>query len=81
MFFLCQRMDLLPEMRALVNTDHVIAITPVSGGLKSRLVLVNGEAWEVNLPFTRAIAMLRAEVEIIEPVPPIDRRRGPGAAG
>jgi len=75
MFLLCQRTDTLPEIRALVNTDHLIAISPVSGGVKSKLVLVNGESWEVNLPFTRAIAMLHAAVEIVEPVPRVDRRR------
>jgi hypothetical protein len=80
MFLLCQRTDTLPEIRALVNTDHLIAISPVSGGIKSKLVLVNGESWEVNLPFTRAIALLRTEVEIVEPVARVERRRAPDDA-
>lgn len=76
MFFVIQRTDTLPELRALVNTDHIIAVSPVSGGLKSRLTLSNGETWEVALPFTRAITLLRAELEIVEPVVPVDRRQG-----
>ena len=80
MVVLCQRTDIMPEMRALVNTDHVIAIT-VSGGVKSRLTLVNGEAWEVNLSFTRAISLLRHEPDIVEPVAPVDRRRATDSGG
>jgi hypothetical protein len=86
MFVVVQRTDTLPEMRALVNTDHVIAVNPVGGGAKSRLTLSNGEAWEIALPFTRAISLLHAELEIVEPVVPverrpsfIDRRKGPDA--
>ena len=89
MFLLCQRTDTLPEMRVLVNTDHIVAVSPVSGGIKSRLSLANGEVWEVNLSFTRAISLLHAEAEIVEPVAPpvdrrrdpVDRRRDPGAGG
>jgi len=76
MFVVVQRTDTLPEVRALVNTDHIIAVTPVGGGIKSRLTLSNGEAWEVGLSFTRAISLLRAEVEIVEPVVPPERRPG-----
>ena len=79
MFLLCHRTDTLPEIRALVNTDHIIAVSPVSGGVKSRLSMSNGEAWEVSLSFTRAMSLLHAEAEIVEPVidrraPPVDRR-------
>ncbi len=79
MFLLCQRTDVLPETRVLVNTSHVIAIVPVSGGVKSRLVLAIGETWEVNLPFTQAIGLLRSEAEVAAAAAPADRRRGPGA--
>ena len=86
MFVVVQRTDTLPEMRALVNTDHLVAVNPVSGSVKSRLTLSNGETWEVALPFTRAITLLHAELEIVEPVVPadrrqdfIDRRKGPSA--
>lgn len=76
MFVVVQRTDTLPEMRALVNTDHVVAVNPVGGGVKSRVTLTNGEVWEVSLPFTRAITLLRAELEIVEPVLPVERRPG-----
>lgn len=76
MFIVVQRTDTLPEMRVLVNTDHIIAVNPVGGGTKSRLTLSNGEVWEVALPFTRAITLLRAELEIVEPVLPAERRPG-----
>jgi hypothetical protein len=76
MFVVVQRTDTLPEMRALVNTDQIVAVNPVGGGGKSRFTLSNGEVWEVALPFTRAITLLRAELEIVEPVLPVDRRPG-----
>ena len=76
MFVVVQRTDTLPEMRALVNTDQIIAVNPVGGGGKTRFTLSNGEVWEVSLPFTRAITLLRAELEIVEPVLPVDRRPG-----
>jgi hypothetical protein len=75
MFVVLQRTDTLPEMRALVNSDHIISMAPVAGGLKSRLTLSNGEVWEIALPFPRAISLLKAEVEIVEPIVPVDRRR------
>jgi len=61
MFVLVQRTDTLPEMRVLVNTDHIVAAMPVSGGIRSRLYLANGEAWEVSLPFARVVGLLRDE--------------------
>ncbi len=61
MFLLVQRTDTLPEMRVLVNTDQLVAALPVAGGVKTRLYLATGETWEVALPFTRAIALLRGE--------------------
>ena len=76
MFVVVQRTDTLPEMRALVNTDHIVAVNPVGGGVKSRFTLSNGEVWEVGLPFTRAITLLHAELEIVEPVLPVERRPG-----
>jgi hypothetical protein len=76
MFMLCQRTDTLPEMRVLVNSDHIVAVVPISGGVKSRLILSNGETWEVALSFTRAISLLHAELEIVEPVLPAERRQG-----
>jgi hypothetical protein len=76
MFVVVQRTDTLPEMRALINSDHIVAVSPVGGGFKSRLTLTNGEVWEVALPFTRAITLLHAELEIVEPVLPVDRRPG-----
>jgi hypothetical protein len=66
MFLVVQRTDTLPEMRALVNTDHVVAVMPVAGGVKTKLYLANGDTWEVALPFTRASAVFHAEAE---PVP------------
>lgn len=91
MFILVQRTDTLPETRVLVNSDHVVAVLPVTGGggQKSRLVISIGETWEVALPFNRAIAQFRGEPEMIPPVnpteqlpgvprsptPPVDRRR------
>jgi hypothetical protein len=74
-----QRTDTLPEMRALVNTDHVVAVLPISGGIKSKIYLVTGEAWEISLPFSRASGVLRGETEMIAPTNAADRR--PGAAG
>ena len=63
MFLVVQRTDTLPEMRALVNTDHVVAVMPVAGGVRTKLYLSNGDTWEVALPFTRASAMFREEIE------------------
>ena len=50
-------------MRALVNTDHVVAVMPVAGGVRTKLYLANGDTWEVALPFTRASAVFREEIE------------------
>ena len=61
MFLLVQRTDTLPEMRAVVNTDHIVAVMPVAGGVKTKLYLSNGDTWDVALPFTRAIAMFRGD--------------------
>ena len=63
MFILVQRTDTLPEMRALVNTDHVVAVMPVAGGVRTKLYLSNGDTWEITLPFTRASTVFREEVE------------------
>ena len=75
MFVVVQRTDTLPEIRALVNSDHVISIAPVGGGTRSRWSLSNGETWEVAMPFTRALSLLRAELEMVEPVLPVGRPR------
>jgi hypothetical protein len=66
MFLVVQRTDTLPEMRALVNTDHVVAVMPVAGGVRTKLYLSNGDTWEISLPFTRASTVFHAEME---PVP------------
>ncbi len=87
MFVVVQRTDTLPELRALVNTDHIISVAPVGGGTRSRWSLSNGETWEVGMPFTRALSLLQAEPEMVEPVLPVGRRDfvdrrsdpGPGA--
>ncbi|HET6197094.1 MAG TPA: hypothetical protein VFE12_15135 [Acetobacteraceae bacterium] len=63
MFLVVQRTDTLPEMRALVNTDHVVAVMPVAGGVRTKLYLSNGDTWEVAMPFTRASALFREEIE------------------
>jgi hypothetical protein len=68
MFVLLQRTDTLPEMRVLVDTGHIAAAAPVGGGVRTRLYLTIGEAWEISLPFARAIAMLRDG----QPPPPTD---------
>jgi hypothetical protein len=72
MFLLVQRTDTLPEMRALVNTDHIVAVMPVSGGVKTKLYLATGESWEVAFPFTRAISLLH-EPEMVAPSAPGER--------
>lgn len=60
MFLLYVRKDMIPELRVLVNTDHIVAAMPAgAGGDKTKLYLSTGENWEVALPFTRAIAILR----------------------
>jgi hypothetical protein len=81
MFFLCQRTDTLPEQRALVNSEHVVAILPVAGGVRSKLYLVNSEAWEISLPFTRTVALFREETEVVSGVPPQERGRAMAGAG
>ena len=48
MFILCQRTDTLPEMRALVNSDHVVAALPSGGGVRTKLLLDSGESWEIS---------------------------------
>ena len=63
MFILVQRTDTLPEMRAMVNTDHIVAVMPVSGGVKTKLYLSNGDTWDIGLGFTRAVALFRGEAE------------------
>ncbi len=67
MFLLVQRTDTLPEMRAMINTDHVVALMPGgatgSGGAKTKLYLANGDTWEIALPFTRAASLFREETE------------------
>jgi hypothetical protein len=63
MFLVVQRTDTLPEMRAVVNTDHVVAVMPVAGGARTKLYLSNGDTWEVTLPFARASAVFREEIE------------------
>jgi hypothetical protein len=61
MFLLVQRTDTMPEVRVLINTDHIVAILPVFGGTKSKFHLDSGEAWEIGLPFSQAQALFRAE--------------------
>jgi len=73
MFLLVQRTDTLPELRALVNTDQVVAVLPVTGGVKTRLYLATGETWEIAMPFTRAISMFRAEPDVVPPLAPGER--------
>jgi hypothetical protein len=63
MFLVVQRTDTLPEMRAIVNTDHVVAVMPVSGGMKTKLYLANGDTWEIAMAFTRAIGVFHGESE------------------
>ena len=62
MFLVVQRTDTLPEIRAIVNTDHVVAVMPVAGGIKTKLYLSNGDSWDVALAFTRAVTIFRDEV-------------------
>ena len=63
MFLVVQRTDTLPEMRALVNTDHVVAVMPAAGGVKTKLYLSNGDTWDIALPFARASSVFREEIE------------------
>ena len=63
MFALVQRTDTLPEMRVVVNTEHVVAAVPVGGGVRTKLYLTIGEAWEIGLPFTQAVSMLRGDAD------------------
>jgi len=72
MFILVQRTDTLPEMRSLVNTDQIVAVLPVAGGVKTKLYLTTGESWEVALPFTRAIHLLQGS-ETAGPAAPVER--------
>ena len=60
MFLLYLRKDMLPELRVLVNTDHIVGAMPSgAGGDKTKLFLSTGETWEVGAPFARVIAVLR----------------------
>ncbi len=61
MFLLCQRTDTMPEMRVLLNTDHIVAVMPVFGGSKTKFYLDNGEAWEIGMPFSQAQTVFREE--------------------
>ena len=61
MFLVVQRTDTLPEMRALVNTDHVVAVMPIPDGVKLRLS--NDDTWGIALPFPRASAVFRQDIE------------------
>jgi hypothetical protein len=60
MFLLYLRKDMIPELRALINTDHIVAAMPSgAGGDKTKIYLSTGENWEIGAPFTRIIAVLR----------------------
>jgi hypothetical protein len=48
-------------MRALVNTDHVVAVMPVPDLVKLRLS--NDDTWEIALPFPHARAVFRQDIE------------------
>jgi hypothetical protein len=61
MFLLVQRTDTMPEVRALINTDHIVAVLPVFGGTKTKFHLDNGETWEIGLPFSQAQNLFREE--------------------
>ena len=76
MFYLVRRTDTIPEFRVLINTDHIVGVAPVSGGVKSRLFLSTGETWEVELAFNRAINLLRGPLDVVEPAAPA----GPGGS-
>jgi hypothetical protein len=75
MFFLVQRTDTIPEQRALVNSDHIVAVLPTVGGSRSKLYLDNGEGWEISLPFAHLVALFRNEAEISNALP-AERPRG-----
>ena len=62
MFLVVQRTDTLPEMRALVNTDHVVAVMPVADGVNTKLYLSKDDSWDIGLPFTRASTVFREEI-------------------
>ncbi|HEX3952393.1 MAG TPA: hypothetical protein VHW90_02390 [Stellaceae bacterium] len=81
MFFLCQRTDTIPEQRALVNAEQVVAILPVAGGIKSKLYLTNGEAWEIGLAFARAVALFREETDVVAGMPTPERPRPTAPSG
>ena len=59
MFVLVERVDVIPETRVLVNTEHIVAAVPTGGGIRTTLHLAIGQSWEISLPFARAIEMLR----------------------
>ncbi|HTV88403.1 MAG TPA: hypothetical protein VME41_05250 [Stellaceae bacterium] len=60
MFLLYVRKDMIPELRVLVNTDHIVGAMPSgTGGDRTKLFMSTGESWEVAQPFSRAIAVLR----------------------
>ena len=61
MFLVVQRTATLPEMRALVNTDHVVPVMPVPDGVKLRLS--TDDTWGIVLPFPRASAVFRQDIE------------------
>ena len=75
MFMQWQRSDTLPEMRIMVNLDHLVAIVPSSGGLKTKIYLVNGEAWEITTPYMQAVNMVK---EITAPPQPQPAPQPPG---
>src|SRR5947209_4977553 len=75
MFFLCQRTDTMPEQRALVNSDHVVAVLPVAGGSKTKVYLDTGESWEISLAFPQTVALFRNEAEVVNGLP-AERGRG-----
>jgi hypothetical protein len=75
MFFLVQRTDTMPEQRALVNSDHVVALLPIAGGSKSKVYLTTGDSWEIVLPFAHVVALFRNEMEVTNAIP-ADRPKG-----
>lgn len=59
MFVLVERVDVVPETRAMVNVEHIVAALPAAGGVRTTLYLAIGESWEISLPFARMIEILR----------------------
>ena len=76
MFIVVQRTDTIPEIRAVLNINQIVAVLPVYGGAKTKFYLANNETWEIGLNFSQALALLRETAKSETPPIMVEPRAG-----